>query len=473
MSYNGTTTNGTGFSQTSHLTNSNYVTSQALSYAQSIAKFDLDDELVRPFGTQDITGFLEMQGNYKATLGMEFYHVEEDYIQDIVKGASSAGAGAGNSVTFTQTTGVATSVTANPAYQVPTSTSNTTYMLRDGDICLMPDGALAYVSGTASTTAACTLTPLDATVTLGAVIASNEISVVGQLNPEGGDSVAPSNSSLYEYKNTMFTTRETHVLTGAELGNVTWFNNLGENGNESKWYHEAIRNTKKRFDNKKEMFNLIGTQITNDNALFTEISGSQGLIPWMVASANVQGYNVGSWAKQDLKDLTASLNKYEGAKENTMWAGYGLMTEIDDVLGADTALVNGGVIYSDVAKDRAVAFEFDSFSYGGYTFHKKHYETLDKPWGLGNSSQKYTNYGLVIPTDNVTRKDMHGRSESVPAMRLRYHDRSDSSMGTKEWVHGGAGNAPTNGVDKLNVEMQSTCSIESFGGNRFGLYLPN
>ena len=471
MSYNAQTTNGTAFSQTSHLTNSNYVNSQALSYAQSIAKFSLDSTLYRPFGTQDITGFLEMQGSAKAVTGREFYHVEEDWIQDIVKGTASAAAGAGALITFTETSAVATSVTANPAYDVPTSTSNTTYILRKGDVVLLPDGELGYVSAVSGADA--TIYPLDGNVTLGAVTASDEVSVVGQLNAEGGTSVEPSNTALYEYKNSLFLSRDTHILTGDELGDVTWFNNLGEGGNESKWYHEAIWNTHKKFHNKKETFNLIGNKITNDNAVFTNISGSQGMIPWMVSSSNVQGYTVGSWAKQDLKDLTNSLNKYEGSKENTLWAGYGLLTEIDDVLGADNALINGGIVYSNVSQEKAVNFGFESFTYGGFVFHKKHLETLDKPYGLGNANQKYTNYGLVIPTDNLTRKDMYGKRESVPSMRLVYQDRSDSTMGYREWVHGGAGDSPTSGEDKMYVEMQSTCSIEMFGGNRFGLFLPN
>lgn len=473
MSYNGRTlANGTAIAQTSHISDRNYVTSQALSYAQSIDKFNLDDTIYRPFGTQDLSGFMEMQGATKGIKGTEFYHVEEDWIQDLAKGTASAAAGAGAVLTLAQTTGVATAYGADPAYIA--TTSQTTYLLREQDVVLFPSGDLGYVQSISGANAS--IYPLDGTVTLGAVTATDELPVVGSLAPEGGSSVQSSNTSVFEYKNNLFRVRESHQLTGDELGSATWFNNLGERQDESAWHHEAIWNTYKRFGNKKETFGLIGNKITNttlaDLSGFETVMGSEGYIPWLSTSSNVETYSIGGWALQDLKNLITNLNKYEGAKENTLWCGFGLNTEIDDALGANTQLVNGGVIYSNVSKDRAVAFEFDSFSYGGYTFHKKHLETLDKPYGLGAVGQKYTNYGMIVPTDNITRKDMHGVSESVPSMRMVYQDRTDATMGYREWVWGGAGSNPTNGDDLMNVEMLGVCAWEFFGANRHGLFLP-
>lgn len=461
-------------STTAQISSRNYVSAQTLTYQQSIDKFNLDSELVRPFGSQNISGFLQMMGNTKAIKGNTYMHVEQDYIREIVTGTAVGGlAGASDTITLTAGYGFTTDEDSDDPY-IATG-SETTFPTRLYDVLLLTGNVRVMV--TAVSTNTIEVTPLNPADAVPALAGTEEIPIIGNYVQEGSNSMTSTSPRVYEYKNNIARIRRTHKLTGDMLGQATWFDNLGKDGNQYAWYHEAIRNQYTNIQNDKEMLGLVGDKITNtvlaNKTGFETTIGSQGFVPWLEAQANLETYNVGSFALSDLDSMITKLVKYEGCKENTFWQGHGLFTEFDDVVGTDSQLVNGGVIYDNVSKGHSAAFEFNSVSRGGYTFHKKHLEILDKPWGLGADGLKWTNYGMIVPTDNVVTPQFDGGTESVPSMRLVHQDRSDMTDGYKEWAHGGAGADPTSGEDAMYVEMLCTGGLEFFGSNRMGLIKPN
>lgn len=462
-------------SATAEISSRNYVTAQTLSYQQSIDKFNLDSEFTRPFGSQNISGFLQMMGKTMGIKGNTYMHVEQDFIRELVKGTATAGAnGASVIITLAASQGFTTAENSDDPY-IATG-SETTFPTRLYDVLLLPGNVRVMVTDqpAANTIEVTPLSPNEAVPTL---TGTEEIPIIGNYVEEGSNSLQSTSPRVYEYKNNIARIRRTHTLTGDMLGQATWFDNLGKDGNQYAWYHEAIRNQYTNIQNDKEMLGLVGSQITNtvlaNKTGFETVIGSQGFVPWLEAQANLETYNIGSFALSDLDSIITKLVKYEGCRENTLWVGHGLFTELDTVLGTDTQAVNGGVIYSNVSKDRSIAFEFSSTSRGGFTFHKKHLEMLDKPWGLGAEGLKWTNYGMIIPTDNVVAPQFDGSTEVVPSMRLVYQDRTDMTDGYKEWVHGGAGSDPTSGEDAMHVEMLCTGGLEFFAANRFGLLKPN
>lgn len=462
-------------SQTSSATNNIYVDSMALTYEQSIRMPNVDSQLIRPFGSQMISGFMEMMGNMNGIKNNQYIHVEEDFIKEVVKlAANESAGGVGAAATHTIASGY--KVDASNSGGVYIGTGNTTsYPVRVNDVLMFPNRVLGEVVSVSG--ADYTVVPLDSAKEIPAVTTDETIVILGNLVGEASSQRQSSNKRIFEYKNNIHTNRDDHEVTDRELAGKTWFDNLGESGTRQ-WFDEAIYDTWRRFMIEQEQMMLLGENITNttlaDTSGFGTVIGTQGLIPWMETYGNVETYNIGSFSTSDLSSLVSKLVKYEGSKNNTMWCGHTLSVEIDNLLRSTTGLTNGGVIYSSSQTDsRKIAFEFDTISWGTFKFDKKHLELFDKPWGLGASGQKFTNMGLVIPNDNIIVPQFEGGSTTVPSLRLNYLDGQGMTNGYKQWETGAFAKVPTSDTADLRVHYLCHRGFEGFGANRYGIIKAN
>ncbi len=463
---------------TANYTNNTYVDSLALTYDQSIRKPNIDPTLVNPFGNQMISGFCEMTMAMNGIKNNEYIHVESDYIKEVVKLAGNELAGsAGGEVTHTIATAYKWDAANNGGAYVQTLPANTTsYPVRVNDVLMFPNrvkGLVTFVDG-----ADYKVIPLNPTDAIPAVATTDTIIIAYNLMGEASSQRTSSSKTVFEYKNTIQTLRNDHKVTDRETATETWFENLGKDGNSSGWYNEAVYDAYKVLMVELEQSMLIGDQVTNttlaDTSGFGTVLGSQGLIPWMEAYGNVETYNVGSFALDDFDSLAAKLVKYEGSRKNTMWVGHTLSVEIDNLMRATTGLTAGGISYNGTPSDsRSVAFGFGEITYGGFAFDKKHLSIFDKPWGLGAEGQKFTNMGLVIPSDNVIVPQFGGGTSSVPSLRLNYLETKGSNMGFRQWETGGLAQIPTSDVAELNVHMTCDRGFEGFAANRYGIFKAN
>lgn len=458
---------------TASQTNNIYVDSLALTYDQSIRKPNVDSTLVRPFGNGMISGFCEMTMATNGIKNNEYIHVEDDYLKEVVKlaGAESAGS-AGASVTHT--IAAAYKWDASNAGGAYVKTGNTTsYPVRVNDVLMFPNRVLGLVTGVSG--ADYDVIPLNPSDAIPAVATTDTIVIAYNLVGEASSQRTSSNRTVFEYKNTIQSLRNDHKVTDRETATETWFENLGQDGNSSGWYNEAVYNAYNVLLAEQEVAMLIGEQVTNTTlagtAGFGTILGSQGLIPWMEAYGNVETYTAGSFSLDDFDSLVAKLVKYEGSRKNSLWVGHTLSVEIDNLLRAEAGLVAGGVNYSsDTSNARSVAFGFKGISYGNFDFDKKHLEIFDTPWALGADGQKFTNMGLVIPNDNVIVPQFGGGTTSVPSLRMNYLETMGSNMGFRQWESGALAKVPTSDTLELNVHMQFDRGFEGFAANRYGIF---
>tara|TARA_R110001606_G_scaffold6316_2_gene28479 strand:+ start:9170 stop:10582 length:1413 start_codon:yes stop_codon:yes gene_type:complete len=461
---------------TANYTNNTYVDSLALTYDQSIRKPNVDSTLVHPFGNQMISGFCEMTMAMNGIKNNEYIHVEDDYIKEVVKLASNALAGlAGAEVSHT--IAAAYKWDASNAGGAYVATGNTTtYPVRVNDVLMFANRVKGLV--TSVTGAAYTVVPLNSADAIPAVATTDTIIIAYNLVGEASSQRTSSSKTVFEYKNMIQTLRNDHKVTDRETATETWFDNLGKDGNSSGWYNEAVYNAYKVLMVELEQSMLIGDQVTNttlaDTSGFATVIGSQGLIPWMEAYGNVEAYTAGSFALDDFDSLVAKLVKYEGSRKNTMWTGHTLSVEIDNLMRTTAGLTSGGISYNGTPSDqRSVAFGFGEITYGGFSFDKKHLSIFDKPWGLGADGQKFTNMGLVIPSDNVIVPQFGGGTSSVPSLRLNYLETKGSNMGFRQWETGGLAQIPTSDVAELNVHMTCDRGFEGFAANRYGIFKAN
>jgi len=156
--------------------------------------------------------------------------------------------------------------------------------------------------------------------------------------------------------------------------------------------------------------------------------------------------------------------------ENTMWTGLTFSLDIDDsfrdyfdAAGASFGTFEGG-------SEKAVQLGFRSFTYGGYTFHKKTYKAFNYSQMLGyttagGADSAYRTAALLVPSD--TQIDPVTR-ESVPSLAIRYKAAEGYSREMEHWLEGGAVlQSKTNGKDELKCNYRTERGFEGFAPNRF------
>jgi hypothetical protein len=458
----------------------NYIDTMTIAYNQSLRKPQVDGKIVRPFGNDYISGWLESMGQFAEVQGLEYFHVEKDRIKEIIKGTCTA-VGANAAVVFTIGSSYRGSVAQNATPYINT-TSDTAYPVRKNDVLLFPDGTQGKVTSAVNGSHQFTVYPMVLGESIPTVTATEEIVILSNLSSEFSNARTSYNTKTWTYKNQITRHRDDHRASATAMAEVTWLNNLGENGNESKWYLEAVHDTYKNVMTDCEQFMVIGDEITNTTLADVDsnegqMTASRGLITDITTYGNVETYSAGSFALTDLENMGKNLVQNKGARENTLWCGYTLKVELDNLFRTSTGLTSGGTIYSSAAgsafgEARRVAFEFDHVSYGGFKYFIKQLDMFDNPQGLGAVGQTYTNMGVLIPADNMVPEQFQGNSSiGVPSLRLRYLNEPQSTRGYREWVTGGSPLAnPTDDSTEAVFHFTINRGLEASALSRFGLF---
>jgi hypothetical protein len=455
---------------------SNYNWVSSLDLTTNVHKPSIDTELVKRYGNQNITGFMEMQGSMNPVAALQYQHFEEDRIHTIVKVVAQAGGAAGASVTLT--------VAAAYQYTFPTTPqspyivalpSTVTNPLRENDIIMFPNGVEAKVTSRTSTTFLAT--PTQSGDAIPVTTASTEIIIIGNSWEEQTDQPASRNSRVNRYQNNLMIVKGTHTVSGSEMNNALWFEVKDPNGKSGfLWYFKGQMDEYQRFMNEREMMMLLGKKITNTTLATIQPTDTitEGLIPFIENYGNVYNYSgVTGIQLADFEQMIVSLDKQRGAKENSLWCGISLSQGVDQFM-RDT-MKNGAISYGAFggSKEKAINFNFSSFELTGYTFHKKTYDLFNDPTLLGANGFPYQYMGLVIPSDNVGASFEPGAKTktTVPSLRLNYSSGQSAGNGysrqVEEWLTGAVNGIYTNSTDQLQYNLRSHMGFEGFAPNRF------
>jgi hypothetical protein len=443
-------------------TSYNYVSSNDLvasgSSTNLIHQRDVDEQLIKRYGDQGITGLLELHGAKKECTNNLFEHYEEDLIHNSFSGTMAAD-GSSEFAVLTITAGLL---------------GSTNSALRDGDVILGSNDKMYVV------TARSAYNTFDVKDVSGddtaAVSSAITFSIVGNAWAEGTAQPEGLSPRVNHYSNYTQIIKETFEVTGSEATNVTYLKvNSPEHGSGYLWYLKGEADTYKRFQDYCELACVLGRQFTaiydgQGDTAGNQVYGTQGLLDFIDSSG--QEMNLGSSAitMADFDAAVKSLDKYRGAKEMALYAGINLSLDVDDLLAAQGAYAAGGANYGTFAnnKDMALNLGFNSFSRGGYTFHKKTYDLFNHPALLGADNMNYNGYGMCIPMDS--QKDAKS-GEKIPSLRIRYKAANGYSREMEHWLTGSAVlQNKTNQTDTLQCNYRSERGFEGFAPNRFLLF---
>ena len=444
-------------------TQDNYV-SALTTQALAMHKRDIDENFVKRYGNQGITGLLELVGAKKEATQTKFEHYEEAFIHNVVKLSTTA-----------------TGFSANTAYHFEyTEQDNTDQLIGDksidgtntdtpvraGDILLAPNGELGYVTAVASD-GDVDMQAFDGTWSLSAST-EYEFAIIGNMWAENSDQPTSLMPRIHTYTNECMIIKESFEVSGTEATNVIYFKVDNEKmGSGYLWYLKGEADTYKRFLDYCELQLIMGQ--TNANTGISDLRGTEGLLSFIENKGQSMDLGSASITMADFDAMVKSLDKYRGAKEMALYAGIDLSLDFDDLLAAQGAYAAGGANYGTFQnkKDMALNLGFNSFTRGGYTFHKKTYDVFNHPKLLGASGMNYAGYGMCIPMD--TQRDAKSGSK-IPSLRIRYKAANGYSREMEHWLTGSAVlKNKTNSQDHLKSHYRTERGFEGFAPNRFML----
>lgn len=412
-------------------------------FINKVDRPDVREALVKTYGDQGITGFLQMTGAVKANGSAS----KVEWFEEARLHAKQVGE-------FVTATTFSVDVANNPM------------IVRENDVIL--HGVDRYVvTGINEATNVVTVEVLGTVVAAAAAGEALNAPVIGNLYAEGSDQPSRFLESNVVYRtNPYMILKETFKVTGSQATNIGYIN-LG--GGDYRWYIKGEADTRQRFLDKREMMMLLGVNDTATVATKT-VQGSEGYFAAIEDRGLVySSTGSGNSALDTLPELDAiivELDKQGAAPEYAIYGNTTQMLAIDGMV----ASLNGSAGYGDVTtgassygafanSDQAVKLGFKSFGRGGYTFHNKSWKLLNDPTLLGSSAYN----GVMIPMTSVIDPKS---GERAAALEMNYKAVNGYSREMEHWMTGSILGVSNTNEDSLQFNYRSECNLVTRAANQ-------
>ena len=418
-------------------------------FINQINKPDNREALVKTYGAQSITGFLQMTGAVKANGAddqVQWWEETRLHPKQSFTGATAA-------IASTATTGTLTYA------------SGEGNVIRENDVILLNNEIRAIVTAvtpSAGTTASGTFEFKVLAGTVGAAIASTatgSVPIIGNLFAQGTDQQSMYvQSNVNKLTNKYMILKEVYKVNGSQATNIGWVNYNGD----YRWYVKSEADTRQRFLDKREMMMLLGQSATNSIDIDGTIDGSEGYFSAVESRGIVQGSAIATLS--DFDDIIVLLDKQGAPAEYAMYVDRTTDLAIDDLLASNitaaSALTTGGSFGQFAnGKDMAVSLGFKTFNRGSYTFNKTSWKLLNDPTLLSGS--KF--HGVMIPMATVVDPRT---GERAPALEMNYKNTNGYSRELEHWMTGSILGVTNSNVDELQFNYRSECNLVTRAANQ-------
>lgn len=438
-------------------------------FINEINKPDNRDLLVKTYGNQGITGFLQMVGAVKSNgAADEVQYWEETRLHQLQVATPAASAAAAATTLTLNLASAATSATgATKAAAQKYLRVNDVILVGGVDRFIITAVSAGEYSQTA--TAAATAVALSsAGLSASAAAASANFPIVGNMFAQGTDqNVGYLESNVVKRTNPYQIIKEVYKVTGSQATNIGWVN-LG-NG-DYRWFIKSENDTRQRFLDKREMMMLLGEEVSNAAGISSlgSIAGSEGYF----SAIQNRGIVVNSGATttaaiatlDELDAIITALDKQGSMPEYAMYVNRLQDLAIDDMIAQGTstaANITAGVTTQFGQFANAVdmvKLGFSSFMRGSYTFHKHSWKLLNDPTLLGASNFQ----GVMIPLTNVADPRT---GEKSPALELNYKATNGYNREMEHWMTGSILGVTNANTDALQFNYRSEFALVTRAAN--------
>lgn len=439
-------------------------------FINEINKPDNRDLLVKTYGNQGITGFLQMVGAVKSNgAADEVQYWEETRLHQLQVATPAASADVAATTLTLNLASAATSATgATKAAAQKYLRVNDVILVGGVDRFIITAVSAGEYSQTA--TAAATAVALSsAGLSAGAAAASANFPIVGNMFAQGTDqNVGYLESNVVKRTNPYQIIKEVYKVTGSQATNIGWVN-LG-NG-DYRWFIKSENDTRQRFLDKREMMMLLGQEVSNAAGISSlgSIAGSEGYFSAIQNRGIV--VNSGSTTTaaiatlDELDAIITALDKQGSMPEYAMYVNRLQDLAIDDMIAQGTstaANITAGVTtqfgqFANAAD--MVKLGFSSFMRGSYTFHKHGWKLLNDPTLLGASNFQ----GVMIPLTNVADPRT---GEKSPALELNYKATNGYNREMEHWMTGSILGVTNANTDALQFNYRSEFALVTRAANQ-------
>ena len=439
-------------------------------FINEVNKPDNRDLLVKTYGNQGITGFLQMVGAVKSNgVADEVQYWEETRLHQLQVATPAASADVAATTLTLNLASAATSATgATKAAAQKYLRVNDVILVGGVDRFIITAVSAGEYSQTA-TAAATAVSLSSAGLSASAAAASANFPIVGNMFAQGTDqNTGYLESNVVKRTNPYQILKEVYKVTGSQATNIGWIN-LG-NG-DYRWFIKSENDTRQRFLDKREMMMLLGEEVSNAAGISSlgSISGSEG---YFSAIQNrgivVNSGAVGTAAIASLDELDAiitALDKQGSMPEYAMYVNRLQDLALDDMIAAGTstaANITAGVTtqfgqFANAAD--MVKLGFSSFMRGSYTFHKHSWKLLNDPTLLGASNFQ----GVMIPLTNVADPRT---GEKSPALELNYKSTNGYNREMEHWMTGSILGVTNTNTDALQFNYRSEFALVTRAANQ-------
>ena len=438
-------------------------------FINEVNKPDNRDLLVKTYGNQGITGFLQMVGAVKSNgVADEVQYWEETRLHQLQVATPAASAAAAATTLTLNLASAATSATgATKAAAQKYLRVNDVILVGGVDRFIITAVSAGEYSQTA--TAAATAVALSsAGLSASAAAASANFPIVGNMFAQGTDqNTGYLESNVVKRTNPYQILKEVYKVTGSQATNIGWIN-LG-NG-DYRWFIKSENDTRQRFLDKREMMMLLGQEVSNTSLTgLGSISGSEGYF----SAIQDRGIVVNSGAVgtaaiaslDELDSIITALDKQGAMPEYAMYVNRLQDLAIDDMIAQGTstaANITAGVTtqFGQFANaDDMVKLGFSSFMRGSYTFHKHSWKLLNDPTLLAGSNFQ----GVMIPLTKVADPRT---GEKSPALELNYKATNGYSREMEHWMTGSILGVTNTNTDALQFNYRSEFALVTRAANQ-------
>lgn len=439
-------------------------------FIDEVNKPDNRDLLVKTYGNQGITGFLQMVGAVKSNgVADEVQYWEETRLHQLQVATPAASAAAGATTLTLNLASAATSATgATKAAAQKYLRVNDVILVGGVDRFIITAVSAGEYSQTA--TAAATAVALSsAGLSASAAAASANFPIVGNMFAQGTDqNTGYLESNVVKRTNPYQILKEVYKVTGSQATNIGWIN-LG-NG-DYRWFIKSENDTRQRFLDKREMMMLLGEEVSNAAGISSlgSIAGSEGYFSAIQNRGIVVNSGAVSTAAiatlDELDAIITALDKQGSMPEYAMYVNRLQDLAFDDMIAAGTSVsanLTAGVTtqFGQFANaDDMVKLGFSSFMRGSYTFHKHSWKLLNDPTLLGASDFQ----GVMIP---LTRVADPRTGEKSPALELNYKATNGYSREMEHWMTGSILGVTNTNTDALQFNYRSEFALVTRAANQ-------
>ena len=432
-------------------------------FINEVNKPDNRTQLIKTFGNQGITGFLQLVGAVKtAGTADEVTWWEEQRLHPTVNFTTSGAVAAAGKV---MTVNITSLDARSP--------------VRVNDVVLWNNTERAIVTAVSAT--GITLANLvDSNLTIATTGTPYRLPIIGNLYGQGTDQPTQFlESNVVKRTNPYMIMKEIYKVTGSQATNIGW---VDVGGGDYRWFIKGESDTRQRFIDKREMMMLLGQRNVNADTTGAfasgTISGSEGYFSAIENRGLVSNGYINDLT--DIDVIITALDRNGAGPEYALYVDRLQDLSLDDIVAKGQA---GSTTTIGVAAqfgafnnspNMAIELGFKSFGRGGYTFHKHDWKLLNEPTLLGTSATSTGAgagfAGVMIPMATVV--DPKTGNREFP-LEINYKSTNGVSREMQHWLTGSFMGASNSTRDELQFNYLSEIALVTRAANRHVLIRRN